>query len=48
MGDLRHVKEFEGTAWGTKGVVCTSAVGGEESENGAKELSKGAEEGAQV
>jgi hypothetical protein len=48
MGDLRHSKEFEGAAKGTKGVVCTSAGGGEESENGAKELSKGAEEVVQV
>ena len=31
-----------------KGVFCRSTGGGEESENGVKELSKGAEEEAQV
>ena len=41
-------KNLRGQHREQKGVVCTSAGGGEESENGAKELSKGAEEVVQV
>ena len=38
-------KNLRGQHREQKGVVCTSKDGGEESENGVKELSKGAEEG---
>ena len=41
-------KNLRGQHREQKGVVCTSAGGGEESENAASELSKGAEEGEQV
>ena len=41
-------KKLRGQHMEQKGAFCTSTGGGEESENGVKELSKGAEEGAQV
>ena len=41
-------KNLRGQHMEQKGAFCTSTGGGEESENGVKELSKGAEEEAQV
>ena len=41
-------KNLRGQHREQKGVACTSAGGGEESENAVNELSKGAEEGEPV